>query len=218
MTGDLHVGRYRIDPGEEIQLENFDPDDTSGFAGKSEEEGDEAKLLNEKLRQVQEMLYAEHKKKVLVILQAVDTGGKDGVIHRVFEGVNPQGVQVAHFGVPTPEELDHDFLWRHHKRAPGKGELVIFNRSHYEGVLVERVHKLVPEEVWKRRYREINDFERLLSEEQKVILKFYLHIRKGEHKKRLEERLEDATKQWKLSRNDLPERNNWDEYIRAYAD
>src|SRR5437899_12211797 len=124
MTGDLHVGRYRIDPGEESQLEKFDPEDTSGFAGKSDEEREESKKLNEKLRQFQEMLYAEHKMKVLVILQAVDTGGKDGVIHRVFEGVNPQGVQVAHFGIPTPEELDHDFLCRHHKRVPGKGELV----------------------------------------------------------------------------------------------
>ncbi len=218
MTGDLHVGRYRIDPGEEIQLENFDPDDTSGFAGKSEEERDESKKLNEKLRELQEMLYAEHKMKVLVVLQAVDTGGKDGVIHRVFEGVNPQGVQVAHFGVPTPEELDHDFLWRHHKRVPGKGELVIFNRSHYEGVLVERVHKLVPEEVWKRRYREINDFERLLSEEDTVILKFYLHISKDEQKKRLQERLADPTKEWKFSNNDVPERKHWDEYMTAYED
>jgi len=173
LTGDLHTGRYRIEPGREVHFNKFDPEETSGFEWKDADERDESKKLNQKLRQLQEMLYAEHKMKVLVILQAVDTGGKDGVIHRVFEGVNPQGVQVAHFGVPTPEELDHDFLWRHHKRVPGRGELVIFNRSHYEGVLVERVHKLVPEEVWKRRYREINDFERLLSEEETVILKFY---------------------------------------------
>ena len=218
MTGDVRVGRYAIQPGVEVRLDKVDPNDTSGFEGKSADEPGESKKLNEKLRQFQEMLYAEHKMKVLVILQAVDTGGKDGVIHRVFEGVNPQGVQVAHFGVPTPEELDHDFLWRHHKRVPGKGELVIFNRSHYEGVLVERVHKLVPEEVWKRRYREINDFERLLSEEQTAILKFYLHISKGEQKKRLEERLEDPTKEWKFGSNDLPERKHWDEYMTAYQD
>ena len=194
MTGRLHTGRYTIEPGRTVRLKEYDPNDTSGFQGRREEESDESKKLNEKLRQLQEMLYAEHKMKVLVILQAVDTGGKDGVIHRVFEGVNPQGVQVAHFGIPTPEELDHDFLWRHHKRVPGKGELVIFNRSHYEGVLVERVHKLVPDDVWKRRYREINDFERLLSEEETVILKFFLHISKDEQRKRLQERLEDPTK------------------------
>jgi PPK2 family polyphosphate:nucleotide phosphotransferase len=218
MTSGLHVGRFRIEPGEEVQLDRFDPDDTSGFDGKSDDERDESKRLNEKLRQLQEMLYAEHKMKVLVILQAVDTGGKDGVIHQVFEGVNPQGVQVAHFGIPSPEELDHDFLWRHHKHVPGKGELAIFNRSHYEGVLVERVHKLVPEGVWKRRYREINDFERLLSEEETVILKFYLHISKDEQKKRLQERLADPTKEWKFSSNDIPERRHWDEYMTAYED
>ncbi len=119
MTSGLHVGRYRIEPGEEVHLDKYDPDDTSGFDGKDEDEQAESKRLNEKLRQLQEMLYAEHRVKVLVILQAVDTGGKDGVIHRVFEGVNPQGVQVAHFGIPTPEESDHDFLWRHHNRVIG---------------------------------------------------------------------------------------------------
>jgi len=218
MTSSVHVGRYKIDPGEEVHLDKIDPNDTSGFEGKSADEPDESKKLNEKLRQLQEMLYAEHRKKLLVILQAVDTGGKDGVIHRVFQGVNPQGVQVAHFGVPTPEESDHDFLWRHHKSVPGKGEIVIFNRSHYEGVLVERVHKLVSEDVWRRRYREINDFERLLSEEETVILKFYLHISKDEQKERLQERLADPTKQWKFSDNDMPERKHWDEYMKAYED
>jgi PPK2 family polyphosphate:nucleotide phosphotransferase len=218
LTGDLHTGRYKIEPGKEVHLDKVDPNDSSGFEGKSADEPGESKKLNERLRQFQEMLYAEHKMKVLVILQAVDTGGKDGVIHRVFEGVNPQGVQVAHFGIPTPEEQDHDFLWRHHNRVPGKGELVIFNRSHYEGVLVERVHKIVPEEVWKRRYGEINDFERLLSEEDTVILKFYLHISKDEQKKRLEERLEDPTKNWKFSSNDIPERKHWEEYMIAYQD
>jgi len=134
------------------------------------------------------------------------------------KGVNPQGVQVPHFGIPTPEELDHDFLWRYHKWVPGRGELVVFNRSHYEGVLVERVHKLVPEEVWQRRYREINDFERLLSEEENVILKFYLHLSKDEQKKRLQERLEDPSKKRKFSADDMPERKHWDEYMKAYED
>ncbi len=164
------------------------------------------------------MLYAEHKHKVLVVLQAMDTGGKDGVIHRVFQGVNPQGVQVAHFREPTPEELDHGFLWREHQPVPGRGELVIFNRSHYEGVLVERVHKLVTDEVWHRRYRQINDFERLLAEEDTTVLKFYLHISKDEQKKRLQQRLDDPSKNWKFSNEDLPERKLWGEYMKVYED
>ncbi len=218
MTKGPHTSRYRIEPGQEVRLDDFDPSDKSGFEGKEEEERDESKKLNETLRQLQEMLYAQHERKVLVILQAMDTGGKDGVIHRVFEGVNPQGVRVAHFAEPTPEELDHDFLWRVHKQVPGKGELVIFNRSHYEGVLIERVHKLVPEEVWRLRYREINDFERLLSEDETTILKFYLHISKEEQRKRLQERLDDPSKEWKFSINDLPERKFWKEYMNAYED
>ena len=218
LTKDLHTGRYTIVPGTKVELEKYDPNDTSGFEGKDEDEKQESKKLNEKLRELQEMLYAEHKGKVLVILQAMDTGGKDGVIHRVFQGVNPQGVRVAHFGVPTPEELDHDFLWRVEKQVPGRGEMVIFNRSQYEGVLVERVHKLVPVEDWQRRYREINDFERLLSEDDTTILKFYLHISKDEQKKRLQERLDDPTKNWKFSVNDLPERKLWEEYMKAYQD
>src|SRR5437660_10182285 len=172
----LHTGRYRIEPEHEVRLSDFDPSDTSGFEGKDEDEQRESKKLNEKLRQLQEMLYAEHEQKVLVVLQAMDTGGKDGVINLVFQGVHPQGVRVAHFKEPTQEELDLGFLWREHKQVPGKGELTIFNRSHYEGVLIERVHKIVPEEVWSHRYRQINDFERILSEEDTLILKFYLHI------------------------------------------
>ncbi len=180
MTKGPHTGRYTLEPGTQVYLDKLDPSDTSGFAGKTDAEQLESKKLNEKLREFQEKLYAEHQQRVLVILQAVDTGGKDGVICRVFEGVNPQGVRVAHFAEPTPEEIAHDFLWRVHRQVPGKGEMVIFNRSHYEGVLVERVHKLVPVEVWQRRYRQINDFERLLSEEETMVLKFYLHISKDE--------------------------------------
>ncbi len=125
MTKGPHTGRYRIEQGQEVHLDEFDPNDTSGLDGQKEDEQEESRKLNEKLRQLQEMLYAEHRRKVLVILQAMDTGGKDGVIHRVFEGVNPQGVRVAHFAEPTPEELSHDFLWRVHEEIPGKGELVI---------------------------------------------------------------------------------------------
>jgi PPK2 family polyphosphate:nucleotide phosphotransferase len=218
MTKLLHTGRYEIKPRQKIDLDDYDPNDTSGFEGKDENEKEESQKLNEKLRELQEKLYAEHKKKVLVVLQAMDTGGKDGVIHRVFQGVNPQGVRVAHFGVPTPEEKDHDFLWRIHKQVPGNGELVIFNRSHYEGVLVERVHDLVPEKGWQRRYQQITDFERLLSEEDTTILKFYLHISKDEQKKRLLERLQDPSKEWKFNQLDLPERKHWEEYMKAYQD
>ena len=148
----------------------------------------------------------------------MDASGKDGTIRRVFEGVNPQGVRVAKFGPPTPEELEHDFLWRVHKEVPRKGEIVIFNRSHYEGVLVERVHRLVPERAWKARYEQINDFERLLIGGGSTILKFFLNIDEEEQKKRLQERLDDPTKNWKFSLSDLPERGRWAEYMRAYKD
>ena len=199
-------------------MADIDPNDTSGFDGKQDGEKTESEKLKEQLRQLQEMLYAEHKHKVLVVLQGMDTAGKDGVIKRVFEGMNPQGVQVAHFREPTPEELDRGFLWREHEQVPEKGEVVIFNRSHYEGVLVERVHKIVPEEVWQRRYREINEFERLLSEEDTAVLKFYLHIDKDEQKKRLQARLDDPSKQCKFSGTDIPERKSWKEYMKAYED
>jgi len=213
-----HVRRFRIRPGQKVSLNHWDPGDTSGFDGKKEEALKESQELTRKLEHLQEKLYAEHKHKVLIVLQALDTGGKDGTIRRVFEGVNPQGVQVAHFGVPTPEELAHDFLWRAHKQAPATGEMMIFNRSYYEGVLVVRVHKLAPEEVWKARYQEINDFEKSLCEEGTTIMKFYLHIDKDEQKKRLQDRLDDPTKRWKFSIHDLPEREFWSEYMKAYED
>lgn len=199
-------------------MDDWNPGDTSGFDGKKEGALKESEKLIKKLEELQEILYAEHKHKVLIVLQAMDTGGKDGTIRRVFEGVNPQGVRVARFGIPTPEELDHDFLWRVHTQVPGKGEIVIFNRSHYEGVLVVRVHELVPDKVWKSRYQEINDFERSLSEEGTTILKFFLHIDKDEQKKRLQDRLDDPTKRWKFSIHDLPEREFWSEYMKAYED
>src|SRR5260370_17724890 len=164
------------------------------------------------------MLYAEHEQKVLVVVQAMDTGGKDGVINRVFQGVNPQGVRVAHFKEPTPEELDHGFLWREDRQVLGNGELTFFNRSHYEGVLIERVHEIVPEKVWSHRYRQINDFGRLLSEEDTTILKFYMHIDKDEQKKRLQQRLDDPSKRCKFSDEDLPERKLWKEFMKAYLD
>jgi PPK2 family polyphosphate:nucleotide phosphotransferase len=218
LKGGSHTKRYRIRPGQKVRLNKWNPNDTSGFDGNESEALEESKRLSKELEQLQEKLYAEHEHEVLFVLQAMDTGGKDGTIRRVFEGVNPQGVRVARFGVPSTEELNHDFLWRVHLQVPGKGEIVIFNRSHYESVLVERVHKLVPEEVWKSRYQQINGFERSLCEEGMTIVKFYLHIDEDEQKKRLQDRLDDPNKRWKFSTFDVSERKLWPEYIKAYED
>jgi PPK2 family polyphosphate:nucleotide phosphotransferase len=211
-----HIKRYRVRPKQKVDLEKWNPADTSGFDGKEEDALEVSKKLTKKLEFLQGMLYAEHKRSALIVLQALDTGGKDGTVRKVFEGVNPQSVRVASFKVPTPYEQDRDFLWRVHEQVPGKGEMVIFNRSHYEAVLVERVHKLVPPEVWKERYKDINDFERLLFEGGTIIMKFFLHISKDEQKKRLQDRLKDPTKRWKFSVNDLHERDFWADYVKAY--
>jgi PPK2 family polyphosphate:nucleotide phosphotransferase len=210
--------RYLLRPGAKFRPEDWDPSSKSGFDGRKGDGLKDLKDLCKKLEVLQGLLYAEHKHSLLIVLQGMDGSGKDGTIRRVFEGVNPEGVKVAKFGPPTPEELDHDFLWRVHQKVPGRGEIVIFNRSHYEGVLVERVHKLVPKSTWKARYRQINDFERLLCEGGTTILKFYLNIDADEQKRRLQERLDDPTKNWKFSLRDLPERGLWDEYMRAYCD
>ncbi len=210
--------RYRVKPGSQVDLREWDPDDTGAFDGSKEEAQDRLLQLNQQLESLQELLYAEHKHKVLVILQAMDTGGKDGTIRSVFEGVNPQGVRVASFKVPTPEELDHDYLWRVHKHVPGKGEIVIFNRSYYEDVLVVRIHELVPRKVWQRRYKQISDFEQMLVEEGTTILKFFLHISQEEQKQRLQARLDEPTKRWKFNVDDLKERALWPQYMKAYED
>ena len=212
------MNKYRIAPGDKIKLRCWDPNDKSKFDGNKLQAQKRLEELNYELEALQELLYAEHKHRVLVVLQAMDTGGKDGTIRHVFEGVNPQGVKVASFKVPTREELDHDYLWRVHKQIPGKGEIVIFNRSHYEDVLVVRVHKLVPKEAWALRYEQINEFERLLYEEGTTILKFFLHIDLKEQKERLQARLDDPNKQWKFSLGDLEERKLWPEYTKAYED
>jgi PPK2 family polyphosphate:nucleotide phosphotransferase len=207
-----------IKPDSKIDLSEWDPSDTGDFEGGKKEGLAQVEKLNGKLEELQELLYAQHKHKVLVILQGMDTGGKDGAIRRVFDGVNPVGVRVASFKAPTPEELDHDFLWRVHKHVPGSGEIVIFNRSHYEDVLIVRVHDLVPPEVWSKRYDQINEFERILAENGTTILKFYLHIDSDEQKERLQARLDDPTKHWKFHRADLEERKYWPDYIQAYED
>jgi len=210
--------KYRIKPGHKIDLSDYDPDDESQFSGGKKDAKPKMAELVQKLDELQELLYAEHKHKVLIVLQALDAGGKDGTIRAVFDGVNPQGVHVASFKVPTPEELDHDFLWRIHSKVPGVGEMVIFNRSHYEDVLIVRVHKLIPENVWRKRYAEINDFEQMLAAEGTTILKFYLNFSKNEQKERLQARLDDPKKHWKFNPADLTERALWDDYLEAYQD
>jgi PPK2 family polyphosphate:nucleotide phosphotransferase len=210
--------KYLVKQNNKVKLSDWDPDDTSEFDGTKKEGLTALKKLNEKLDVLQEMLYAEHKHKILIILQAMDTGGKDGTIRSVFEGVNPQGVKVASFKVPTPEELDHDYLWRVHPQAPGKGEIVIFNRSHYEDLLVVRVHDLAPQKVWKKRFQHINEFERMMKDEGTTILKFYLNISQDEQKQRLLDRISTPEKRWKFNPGDLEERKLWKDYMEAYQD
>ena len=212
------MDRYLVKPGKRINLDKWDPGDKSLAEGDKEEGKVELDQLNDELEVFQELFYAEQKQRLLIVLQGMDTSGKDGVIRHVFDGVNPQGVRVASFKVPTPEELAHDYLWRVHKQTPRKGEIVIFNRSHYEDVLVVRVHSLVDEAVWKKRYDQINAFERLLAEEGTTILKFYLHIDKNEQKERLQARLDEPDKNWKFNVGDLEERKLWPEYQKAYED
>lgn len=209
---------YYVKPGSNVDLSSLDAGDTSLFKGNKKEGIAATEKLNKKLEALQELLYAEHKHRVLIVIQAMDTGGKDGVIRSVFEGVNPQGVKVACFKGPTPEELDHDYLWRVHKHTPARGEMVIFNRSHYEDVLVVRVHSLVNEKTWQRRYKHIIDFERMLADEGTTILKFYLHIDQDEQKERLLDRINDPTKRWKFNPDDLEERKLWKDYMKAFED
>lgn len=212
------MDRYRVKPTQKIKLADFDPDDKSAFDGSKEDGLAKLLTLTQELDQRQDVLYAEHKHKVLVVLQAMDTAGKDGIIRRVFEGVNPEGVRVASFKIPTPIEADHDYLWRIHAQVPSKGEMVIFNRSYYEQVLVVRVHKLEPVETWQRHYQEICHFERMLVDEGVTILKFFLNITRDEQKKRLLERIDMPEKRWKFSSADLSERKLWDQYMLAYQD
>ena len=210
--------QHIVKPGSKIKLSEWDLNDTGNFKGGKEEGLAEIAELTKKLDELQEVLYAEHKHKVLVVFQAMDTGGKDGAIRRVFSGINPQGVRVANFKAPTSEELDHDYLWRIHKMTPAKGEITIFNRSHYEDVLVVRVHNIVPPEIVEKRYDQINAFEHHLAENGTTILKFYLHIDLDEQKERLQARLDDPAKHWKFRLGDLEERKLWPKYMEAYEE
>jgi PPK2 family polyphosphate:nucleotide phosphotransferase len=172
----------------------------------------------EALRDLQFKMYAEHERALLVVLQAIDSGGKDGCIRRVFGPLNPQGVRIQAFKKPTPHELEHDFLWRVHRHAPRSGHIQVFNRSHYEDVLVARVHNLVEEPVWRRRFEHIRNFEALLTDNNTLVVKILLHISKEEQRERLQKRVDDPTRRWKFSAADLEERKLWGDYQAAFAD
>jgi len=210
------LSKYRVEPGSTVDLSSWKTDENEGLDKKLGSKV--TKGLNERLEHAQELLWAEDKHKVLLVLQATDTGGKDGTIRHVFDGVNPQGVRVASFKKPTDDELAHDYLWRVHRHVPSSGEMVIFNRSHYEDVLVVRVHGWVSEEKVHQRFHHIREFERLLADEGTTIAKFYLHISKDEQKERLQSRLDEPEKNWKFSTGDLEERKLWDDYQNAFAD
>jgi PPK2 family polyphosphate:nucleotide phosphotransferase len=206
----------RIEPGKSVRLRDIDPADADGLT-KEETEDDRAKIQAQ-LEELQELMYAEHKRRLLIVLQGMDTSGKDGTIRFLMGGLSSLGTRIVSFKKPTETELEHDYLWRVHQHVPGNGETVIFNRSHYEDVLVVRVHNLVPPAVWRKRFDQINEFERLLADTGTTILKFFLHISKKEQKERLEERVADPTKRWKFNHGDLEERKLWNSYAKAYED
>ncbi|MGO4870796.1 MAG: polyphosphate kinase 2 family protein [Roseiarcus sp.] len=209
--------KFVVEPGAKVRLAKIDP----SFTGEHEShEKATPEILKhvERMDRLQYLLYADANQSVLIVLQAIDAAGKDGVIRHLFSGMNPQGTAVAAFKQPTPIELAHDFLWRAHPPAPSKGQVVIFNRSHYEDVLVVRVHKLAPRSVWSKYYDSINDFEKLLERSGTRILKFYLHISPDEQLERFKQRLDDPARRWKISESDYSERELWPQYVEAYED
>jgi PPK2 family polyphosphate:nucleotide phosphotransferase len=209
--------RLAVTPGTKVKLSQYDPEDTLGW-----DKGHKMKASLEKtiesLDKLQYLLYAEHKHALLIVLQGLDAAGKDGTIRHVMSGINPQGCVVTPFKAPTKDELAHDYLWRIHKAIPEIGDIGIFNRSHYEDVLVVRVHNLVPKQVWSQRYDQINSFEQMLNENNVRILKFFLHISKDEQKERFQARIDDKDRRWKISEADFAERLYWDEYTKAYEE
>jgi len=211
------IDALRVEPGTAAGLRQRATDDKLGLIDKAAGI-EEALRLFERLRVLQETLWAEQRQRLLVVLQAMDTGGKDGVIEHVFGGMNPQGIKVKGFKAPTPDELAHDYLWRVHPHVPGNGEIAVFNRSHYEDVVVVRVHDLVPKTVWRKRYRHLREFERLLAEEGTTIVKLFLHISPEEQAARLQARLEDPAKRWKFRVGDLGDRARWHDFQAAYED
>jgi PPK2 family polyphosphate:nucleotide phosphotransferase len=212
----MKPGDTRIEPGTKVKLSKWDADNTDIIGKDKDDARERLDEYRARLETLQELLYAEGRHKFLIVLQAMDTAGKDSTIRHVFQGVDPLGVKVASFKTPTPYELARDYLWRVHHHVPGAGEIAIFNRSHYEDVLITRVNGWIDAAECKRRYRQINDFERMLAETGTTILKFYLHISKDEQQKRLEERRDTPEKQWKFHLGDLAVREQWGDYMDAY--
>ncbi len=210
--------RWRVRPGSRVDLAAIDTGSVDGAPGDKAATSAHFPALRERLRELQERLWAEQGQSLLVVLQAMDAGGKDGTLKHLFRGINPVGARVASFRAPSKEELEHDFLWRVHKRTPAKGEIVVFNRSHYEDVLVVRVRGLVPEAVWRPRYELINQFEASLAGAGTRIVKLFLHISKEEQADRFRHRLDDPTKRWKFRAGDLEDRAYWDDYQAAFAE
>jgi PPK2 family polyphosphate:nucleotide phosphotransferase len=209
--------RYRIEPGEQVSLADQDPGDTGAYEDPDDARSELSGVV-EQIGELQARLYAEEKRALLVVLQGIDAAGKDSTVAHVFRGANPQGCRVYSFKEPSNEEAAHDFLWRYHQHTPARGMIHVFNRSHYEDVLVVRVKGLVEERLWRSRYESINDFERMLVREGTTIVKFLLHISKEEQLDKFRERLERQDKYWKWSPNDIKERELWDDYQRAYED
>jgi PPK2 family polyphosphate:nucleotide phosphotransferase len=226
MEGGIYAGmpvngaseKYRVKKGSKLEFGNHDSSDKILYQGSKDEAETQFDVLQDELQQLQKMLYAQNKHRVLVVMQAMDTGGKDGCIKHVFSRIDPQGIHVRSFKKPTEEELAHDFLWRVHSKVPSTGQMVIFNRSHYEDIIAVRVKKLFPEEVWKRRQQHVLDFERMLAEEGTTIVKIFLHISRAEQKHRLESRLNNPAKHWKFNPDDLADRARWDDFMVAYQD
>ena len=208
---------WKVEEGSKVKLKNYDPDYIDKYTDRALASA-ELEKLSEELSELQQLLAAAQHHSLLMVLQGMDTSGKDGTIRQVMAHVNPQGCEVRSFKGPTPREMAHDFLWRIHRVTPGRGMISIFNRSHYEDLLVVRVHNLVPEKVWKRRYAAINNFEQVLAQNDMIILKFYLHISNEEQEARLLARQEEKTKAWKLSAADWEERKYWNDYQAAYED
>jgi PPK2 family polyphosphate:nucleotide phosphotransferase len=213
-----YLKKLIVKPDSEIRLKHFDP----GYHGKHESHKSALPEIQEhrqKMEELQYLMYAENKHSLLIVLQGLDAAGKDGVVRHVLTGMNPEGCVAVNFKEPTPKELAHDFLWRVHPHVPAKGSVAIFNRSHYEDVLVARVHGLVPKKIWSKRYDQINDFEQLIATENNTtILKFFLHISKDEQLARFKKRLDDPTRQWKISESDYKEREYWGDYVKAFED
>jgi PPK2 family polyphosphate:nucleotide phosphotransferase len=209
--------KFGVEKDSRVKLDEIDPNYKGDHEDKTAAQGELEKHA-QRLSELQYLLYAEDKRSLLIILQALDAAGKDGTINHVFASMNPQGCRVYGFKEPSAEELAHDYLWRIHQATPPKGYVAIFNRSHYESVLVERVHDLVPKEVWSKRYDEINNFEKELVDNGTHIIKFYLHIDKEEQLARFKQRLEDPKRHWKISETDYTEREYWDQYQKAYEE